>query len=76
MKAKPTTPLGGPTVTRELHVGTALVSASTELFGLAAAIAGGMMSPALISEADTFSNRVQLALEVFRGVHARGGVPL
>jgi hypothetical protein len=76
MQAIPTTPLGGPTVTYELHVATALVSASTELFALGATIAGGMMSPALISEADTLSNRVQLALEVFRGAHARRRRPL
>jgi len=76
MKAEPTTPLAGSIVTYDVAAALDLTTASTELFALAATIAGGLMSPALIPEAKILSERVHAALEVFRGAHQRGGVPL
>jgi hypothetical protein len=67
MQAKPVTLLDGVVVTRELQVTMAPVTASTELFAIAATIAGGQVPPAVISEANILANRVHHALEVFRG---------
>ena len=66
MQAKPVTRLEGIVVTRELRVTMALVTASTELFAVAATIEGGQVQPAVSSEANILSNRIHHALAVLR----------